>query len=309
MASTPGSEATDRPAVDSPVRAAPVRRAPMALVTYAFIILVLLIVAVLLVVKVTRGTTTVTPPAVAPAPGSVVRAATTVPLAAFDTVGAPAPDGPQPVVLFGQHPLVIDGRPGLVYVGSEFCPYCAAVRWSLVVALSRFGTFGHLGATSSSALEAFPQVQTFSFDGATYRSRWVALSALEQYGQALNARTPAGFHLLHSLTPLDQSLLLRYGNTGNTGDTGESGAGLPFIDIGNRVLIEGAGIGFSPGTLEGVPLGQIATDLSDPTSPVAQAVLGGANEISAAICATDGARPGPVCRSPGVRAGAARLGL
>jgi hypothetical protein len=108
--------------------------------------------------------------------------------------------------------------------------------------------------------------------------------------------------------------MLRY-DTGNgdsgTGDTGtgETGTGLPFVDIGNRVLIEGAGIGFSPGTLQGISLGQIATDLSDPTSPVAQAVLGGANEISAAICATDGARPRSVCRSPGVRAGALRLGL
>jgi hypothetical protein len=54
---------------------------------------------------------------------------------------------------------------------------------------------------------------------------------------------------------------------------------------------------------------QIAADLSDPTSPVAQAVLGAANEVTAAVCATTGGKPGTVCRSSGVRAGASRLGL
>ena len=56
-------------------------------------------------------------------------------------------------------------------------------------------------------------------------------------------------------------------------------------------------------------MSQIAADLSDPTSPVANAVLGAANEITAAICTTTGEKPGPVCTSPGVRAGALRLGL
>jgi len=292
MASTPGSAVTD-----GPVMAAPVRRVPMALVTWAFILLVLLIVAVLLVVKVTRGTATVVPPPVAPAPEQIVQAAATVPPLAFDTVGAPAPDGPAPVVLSGQPPLVIDGHPAVVYVGSEFSPYCAAVRWALVVALSRFGTFGHLGATSSSSFEVFPQVQTFSFDGATYRSRYLSWSAVEEYGQVLASRVPAGFPQLHHPTPRAQYLMRRYGST------------MPFVDIGNRVLIEGAGIGFSPGALQEVPMGQIAADLSDPTTTVAQDVLGTANEMAAAICTTTGGKPRSVCRSSGVRAGALRLGL
>jgi len=277
----------------------------MALFTWAFIILVLAIVAVLLVVKVTRGTTAVTPPPVAPASAPIVHAAATVPRTAFDTVGSPAPDGPGPVVLSGPKPLLIHGLPGVVYVGSEFCPYCAAERWALVVALSRFGTFAHLGSTSSSIFEAFPGVETFSFDGATYRSRYVSLSATEEYDENLSARSRPGFRLLHHPTALQQTLMRRYGPEAGDG----VGTTLPFVDIGNRVLIEGAGIGFSPATLQGLSMGQIATDLSEPTSAVAQAVLGAANEITAAICSTTGGEPTRVCATPGVRAGASRLGL
>jgi hypothetical protein len=274
----------------------------MALVTGAFLVLILLIVAVLVVVKITRGTTPLATPPVTPAAAAVVRAATTVPRLAFDTVGAPTPVGPRPTVLAGQPALTLAHRPAVVYVGSEFCPYCAADRWALVVALSRFGTFAHLGATSSSDVEAFPGVQTFSFDGAIYRSRYLSWSAVEQYGQGLDATAPPGFHLLHSLSPLDRILLARYG-------TGDGGPTLPFLDIDNRVLIEGAAIGFSPGTLQGLSMGQIAGDLSEPTTPVAQAVLGAANEITAAVCATTGNRPMDVCSTSGVRAGATRLGL
>jgi hypothetical protein len=274
----------------------------MALVTWAFVILVLGIVVVLLVVKVTRGTTAVVPPPVAPAAASVVQAAATVPAAVLDTVGAPAPDGPAPVVLSGQPAQTVGGHAAVVYVGSEFCPYCAAARWALVVALSRFGTFDHLGATSSSGAEAFPGVQTFSFDGATYRSRFVSWSAVEEYGPTLNATEPAGFALFHHPSASARALMARYGS-------GSGGATLPFIDIGNRVLVEGADIGFSPGALQGVSMAQIATDLSDPTSPVAEAILGAANELTAAVCATTDETPARVCRSAGVRAGASRLGL
>ena len=318
MAATPGSAVTEPSAV-----AAPVRRAPMALVAWAFILLVLLIVAVLLVVKVTRGATTVTPPPVAPAlrpgrPGRRHRAR----VAAFDLVGAPAPDGPlaRGADRTAARWSPTAGRPSSTSA-REFCPYCAAARWALVVALSRFGTFQHLGATSSSPYEAFPQIATFTFDGASYRSRYVSLSAVEEYGQTLAVRVPAGFRTLHHPSALARSLLRRYGTAGQAGgggtaaggDTtgGDSGSGatLPFIDIGNRVLVEGAGIGFSPEVLENVSMGQIATELSDPGSAVAQAVLGAADEITAGICAGTGGAPASVCRSPGVRAGALRLGL
>jgi hypothetical protein len=44
------------------------------------------------------------------------------------------------------------GKPAIVFVSEESCPFCAAERWSLTVALSHFGTWSHLGTTTSSIL-------------------------------------------------------------------------------------------------------------------------------------------------------------
>ena len=33
-------------------------------------------------------------------------------------------------------PLVVGGKPAIVFVSEESCPFCAAERWSLAVALS-----------------------------------------------------------------------------------------------------------------------------------------------------------------------------
>lgn len=277
----------------------------MALVTWVFVGLVLLIVIALLLVKVTRGTTTVVSPPVAPASVAVVRAVTTIPAAVFDAVGTPDPGVPGPVALTGQPPLVLAGHPAVVYVGAEFCPYCAAERWALVAALGRFGSFTHLGATASSANEVFPQTATFSFDGASFHSTAVTFSSLEQYGEAAATTAPAGFPLLHHPTPLQWALIHRYDTEPFVAGSGT----LPFVDIGNRFVVSGAGVGFSPGVLQSMSMSQIATDLSDPTSPVTQAIVGAANVLTAAICHTTGGHPESVCSSSGVRAGARRLGL
>ena len=277
-----------------------VRRAPTALVTGTVVALVLVVVIGLLVVKISEGSRSAPASPVAAAPTAVVQAVTTVDRAVSDTVGAPAGVAPLPVVLGGQRPLRIDGKPAVVFVGSEFSPYCAALRWALVVALSRFGTLGRLGATTSSRAEAFGALATFSFSRATYRSRRLAFSAVEEYGPALSTTYPAGFPALRRPDRLARALLARYGGGSGT---------LPFVDIGNRVVVDGDDIGFSPASLQGLSMAQIAADLSEPTSPVASAVLGTANELTAGICAVTGGLPRKLCRSPGVRAGALRLGL
>jgi thiol-disulfide isomerase/thioredoxin len=276
----------------------------MALVTWAFVSLILLIVIALLLLKVTRGTTVAPSPPVAPAPGAVVRAVTTIPDTVFDAVGAPDPTAPGPVALVGQPPLTLAGRPAVVYVGAEFCPYCAAERWALVAALGRFGTFTHLGATASSANEVFPSSPTFTFDGASYRSPYLTLAALEEYGPAPASTAPAGYPRLHDPTPLEWALVHRFDTEPFVAGNGT----FPFVDLGNRYVVSGAGVGFSPGVLQGTSMTQIAADLADPTTPVTKAIGGEANVLSAAICQLTGNRPGPVCSSPGVRAGAHWLG-
>ena len=299
MATTQVHDTDDAPA------GPPRRRIPMALVTWAFVLLILVLVVLLLVVKFTRGTASVKPPPVAPAPAAVVKGATAVPAAAFDRVGAPQPGEPGESTLSGQPPLVSGGLPTVVFVGAEFCPYCAAERWAVVAALGRFGAFGHLGATSSSADDVFPATPTFSFDGTVYRSRYVSFEAVEQYKEAPSAAAPAGFGTLHALSAQQAALVRRY----DSSPLVPGAEVLPFLDVDNRLVISGAGIGFSPAVLQGLSMTQVAADLSDPSSAVARAVLGAANRLAAAVCDATGGLPAAVCTSPGVEAGARRLDL
>ena len=44
------------------------------------------------------------------------------------------------------------GKPEVLFVGAEYCPFCAAERWPLIVALSRFGHFGALHNMQSAPL-------------------------------------------------------------------------------------------------------------------------------------------------------------
>jgi len=52
---------------------------------------------------------------------------------------------------------------------------------------------------------------------------------------------------------------------------------------------------------------QIATDLKNPNNPVAQAIIGAANHITAAICKVTNGQPGNVCTSTGVTSVGGRI--
>ena len=75
----------------------------------------------------------------------VVAAVTNVPASALDAVGAGQGITPPVALPPSVPPVVSDGAPEVLYIGAEYCPFCAVERWPLVVALSRFGTFAGLG--------------------------------------------------------------------------------------------------------------------------------------------------------------------
>ena len=60
----------------------------------------------------------------------------------------------------------------------------------------------------------------------------------------------------------------------------QSGA-VPFLDIANRYVL--AGSQYSPQVLAGLSAGRIASQLRNPSSPVAKAIDGSAKVIIAAI--------------------------
>jgi len=206
------------------------------------------------------------------APAALVRQVTSVPAAALAQVnpGQAATllekvEAPGPL-------LTLDGKPAIVFVSEESCPFCAAERWALTVALSRFGSWSQLGITRSSATDAYPNTATLSFRAARYRSTELALSTTEL--------TDNVGHILQAQTQLDARLIASYDVPPYVNGVDQSGA-VPFLDIGNQYIL--AGGQYNPQVLAGLSAAQIASQLSNPASPVAQAIDGAANVIIAAI--------------------------
>ena len=206
------------------------------------------------------------------APAALVRQVTTVPAATLAQVGS----GQEITVLQKVErrgpALTINGKPGIVFVSEESCPFCAAERWAVTVALSHFGTWSQLGITKSSATDVYPSTATLSFRAAHYRSADLALSTTELTD---NVGRP-----LQPQTQLDDSLIATYDVPPYVNSVDQSGA-VPFLDIGNQYILAGAQ--YNPQVLAGLSAAQIAGQLSNPSSPVAQAIDGAAKVIIAAI--------------------------
>ena len=64
---------------------------------------------------------------------------------------------------------------------------------------------------------------------------------------------------------------------------------------------------YNPPILAGMSMQQIAAAMRNPSSPICQAILGTANNVTAAICQDTNGEPASVCSSPGVMAAAKHL--
>src|SRR5437899_2872696 len=108
----------------------------------------------------------------------VIAQITSLPASEFESIGqGTANNLIKPVT--GTPLTGASGKPETFYLGGEFCPFCAAQRWPLIIALSRFGTFSGLKSSASSAAIEFPNTPTFTFHGATYTSQYVDFRGLE----------------------------------------------------------------------------------------------------------------------------------
>ena len=220
---------------------------------------------------------------------AVVDKVTSVPASALNTVGegGGAVTG-KPTTISGSA-LTSNGKPEMFYIGAEYCPYCAAERWAMIVALSRFGTFKGLATVHSAVAngagnaEPDPDTPTWTFVHATYSSPYLTFTPVEE---TTNIPDPSNgtYTPLQTPTAAQQALVTKY--------VGPQGA-IPFIDFGNKYLI--SGVSYDPAVLHGLSWATIATDLSNPSSPVAQAVDGTANYLTAAICKMTGNQPASAC--------------
>ena len=229
-----------------------------------------------------------------PVPDATLAAITDVPSLTFEAVGAgSAQTLPTPIradVRRGP-----SGLPLVTYVGAEYCPFCAAERWALVVALSRFGQFSGLQMSHSASDDIYPNTPTFSFVGSTYDSPYLELSSVELQS---NQRSGNSYAPLQPPT-VEQEQLVRLYDVPPYVPANSAGA-IPFLDLADQYMVSGSS--FDVGVLRGQTVESIAQSLSDPSAPAAQAILGSANAMTAALCeATDG-QPANVCGQPGIQA-------
>jgi hypothetical protein len=256
--------------------------------------------AVVVVIAVVRPRGSAVKPA--PVPAGVLSDLTAIPAATWDRVGAgQAPTAARPPVLVAA-PAAAQRPVSVLYVGAEYCPFCAAERWPLIAALARFGRFSGLEYTTSSATDVYPSTPTFTFIHARYDSPYVRLQTVELQG---NVQQPNGqYPALQTMTPQQQAVVQKYDAPPYV--QSDQAGSIPFLMVGGRYLW--VGTSYSPQYLKGQDWPAIARSLppGGGKGTAAGAILANGNAIAAAICAADGGQPAAVCGSAGVSA-AARL--
>src|ERR1700722_520063 len=184
--------------------------------------------------------------------------------------------------------LTSNGKPELLFLGGEYCPYCAAERWAMVSALSRFGTFTGLTTTHSSTSDVYPNTPTFTFTKAKYTSSYLDFTSVEEFtneriGNSNNSNT--AYQTLQTPTAAQTALGAAYDPNG----------AIPFLDFGNKSVEVGILSPLSPSMLTGKSWAQVAAAMNDPSSTLGKALVGNANYITAGICKLTNNQPASAC--------------
>ena len=253
-----------------------------------------------------------TPPAGDPALAKLITEVTTVPLsgsapapATPSTAGAAVGSGglPQlppdpfasalaisssdPIAISGPR-LTADGKPEVLYVATEYCPYCVAQNWALIVALSRFGRFSGLSTSRSPFFEDVPPVDGWTFYRSSYASRYLTFVPVETASNVLvspksDQADAKSYRRLQRLTPAQQALFAKLDPVGST----------PFLDFGGRAAQVGTDV--LPSALADLTWSEIAADLRRPQSAAGATILASVDKLTSVFCRLTGERPAAVC--------------
>jgi hypothetical protein len=206
------------------------------------------------------------------APSDVLTALTTVSPSIAEQVGSGlSAVSTQPIS--GAPHLLTAGKPTVLFVGGQFCPFCAAERWSILQALSRFGTFSGIAEIRSSE----DDLPTFDFSHATFSSKYVAFTPVESEGQQHEP--------LQHLSGTQEAIFEKYSH----------GGAFPFLYFNGELAQAGAG--YNPEVLAGQDQQQVAAQLNDVASPVTQSIVGEGNTLTAAVCSITANQPASVCQT------------
>lgn len=180
-----------------------------------------------------------------------------------------------------------DGEPLVLYIGAEFCPYCAVLRWPLAMTLMRFGELSGLAYSRSSSTDVFPDTATFSFSAVDFDSEYVRLQAVE-----LQDREG---HAVQRPDDAQRAIFTRLNQRGS----------IPFLYLGGAYVAVGSP--FSPAPLEDLDWRAIVERLESGEGVLWQNAVGETNLLTAALCTLTEQQPSEVCTAPGVEAAAQSL--
>jgi hypothetical protein len=192
-----------------------------------------------------------------------------------------------PTALTGAALTGTSGKPEVLYVGAEFCPYCGVTRWPLAIALSRFGTLSNLQTTYSAANDtAGPNTPTLDFRNASYKSDYIDFTGIEYEDGAGK--------VIGTLTTEQSNLFKTIG-----------GGNFPFIDFGGKWAQSGTS--YPTATLAGLTPDAVAAQLTSTSSKIGSTIQAGADVFTAAICDMTAGKPANVCTAAGVTAATTAL--
>jgi hypothetical protein len=185
-------------------------------------------------------------------------------------------------------PLTSGGKPEVLYMGAEYCPFCAAQRWAMINALSRFGTFTGLTTSHSSSTDTDPNTPTWTFYKSTYTSNYINFTSVEETTNARqgnSSNTSVPYVTLQTPTSAQAALGQAYDPSGS----------IPFLDLGNKYVQVGNLAPLSPTMLDGKSWSQVGAAMNDPSSSIGKAEIANANYMTAAICKLTNNQPATAC--------------
>ncbi len=252
------------------------------------ILVVLAVVVALVVVKVAgsggggSGNATAdvpSPPKGTPIPAATLQKMQSIPMSTL--AAAPTTGIINQILPTNGKALTKDGKPDLLYVGAEFCPYCAAQRWALYVALSKFGTFSpDPGRIHSATLDG--NVPTLTFYGTTYSSPYFSFTPLELYTN-MPATNGTGYTPLQTATKEQSTLWQTLG-----------GGSFPFIDFAGKEYLSGSQYSYAP--MQDKPFAEVAAQVGNNATTIGADVNAGAYLLIKSLCGSlSGHQPAAVC--------------
>lgn len=199
--------------------------------------------------------------------------------AALKPYGQSPGSGIGSITSYNGSPFTTGGKPIIVYIGAEYCQYCAVTRWGLILALERFGNFSGLEYMNSPQGEY--DLATFTFVHTSYASNYFVFQGYEAADKNGNAL---------SVPPSN------YTTIWNT----ENHQSFPFVDFGNKYVLT-ASLITDPRIIQYKNWTQIFTSINN-GDPLGQEIKQSANLVTAVLCKLTNGAPATVCNTSPINA-------